>query len=1135
MRFLLSSLIFFSYGLPIALPAVAQESDSTPFPQQTAAPETTFKVQYLGTVDGLPRNNVNALLEDRYGFLWIGTGNGLVRYDGYEFKSYYPVVGDSTTIGGRWINMLHEDRSGAIWIGGWGWGMSRYDRRSNRFTNYYHDPSDPSTLGHNYVRSVEASAEDPDEYWVAAHTTCHLAEAAGSFGRLNKSTGRFTPYALGPLDPENAMSKCFVTLLRDRNDAIWLGGWGLRRFNEETGEVQTFYPDPRFSIPRETDPPQNSVNLVLWIVESKSEQGILWVASTRGLHRFDSNTASFTTYFPFPEDPVSNRNYINRVYEDRNGIVWVGTFNEGLMTLDTRTGQFTRFPLRPLTRRIYAIAEDRFGVLWIGSEDGLTKLVQRQYPVEVHEHYEPDPNIANVRMIFTDRAGNLWTSRTNRLDRKNRVTGNVTSFIFDADDPGSLPKGNPVRMFEDRDGALWVAGACGVAAWGALGLLHPGSDTFTHYRHDPDDPQSLSEGCINGVLNDRSGRIWVYTWGGGFNLMNRDTGNFRRFSHQPDSTNSLVHDQILYMYEDREGLLWIGTEQGMSRFDPDAKAFTNYTDYRLNRVMMMHEDAKGRFWISTASNGLHLFDRALGQIVKSYSTGDGLVSDIVWSIYEDQRGYFWMSTNQGISRFNAESETFTNFSVRTGLPFDLFIEAGHHQSASGELFFGGLEGVFSFFPEDFDGDPVPPNIVLTDFRLAEQPVPIGPDEPLKAAIIATDAVTLAHNQNDVTFGYAGIHSIASMQNRHRYMLEGYDTDWVDAGVQRTARYSRLPPGEYTFRVKAVSSESVWSTEDATVQITILPPWWRTFPMFLVYGSLFFVAVYGVDRFQRRRLIAKEREKTRERELAQAKEIEKAYAQLKTTQQQLIQQEKMASLGQLTSGIAHEIKNPLNFVNNFAEINDDLVEELKKALEEGADVKEMLDMIRLNTKQIAKHGKRADRIVESMMQHAGGKSDRYEVALNPLVDEFVTVTYSSLKAQYPDLEIKIEKSLDEGVGSLIMAPQDIGRVLQNILSNAFEAVHAKASTHPDDYVPCVHIKTFRGENEVEIRISDNGVGIPQKARDKVFEPFFTTKPTGSGTGLGLSLSYDIVTQGHGGRLEFESAEGEGAAFVVSLPA
>ncbi|HYE95876.1 MAG TPA: ATP-binding protein, partial [Rubricoccaceae bacterium] len=269
-----------------------------------------------------------------------------------------------------------------------------------------------------------------------------------------------------------------------------------------------------------------------------------------------------------------------------------------------------------------------------------------------------------------------------------------------------------------------------------------------------------------------------------------------------------------------------------------------------------------------------------------------------------------------------------------------------------------------------------------------------------------------------------------------------------------------------------------------------------------------------------------------------REVEETLAELKAAQQQLIQSEKLASLGQLTAGIAHEIKNPLNFVNNFAALSVDLADELIEELDAGAspdELKETLADLKANAEKIEAHGRRADSIVRAMMQHArGGKGQRESVNLNALVEEHVNLAYHGKRAQMPDFSVTLERDYDDAIGHVTVVPQEIGRVLINLVNNAFDAVHEKRATADDAYVPTVRVSTVRLRTGVEVRVEDNGTGIAEEAKARVFEPFFTTKPAGTGTGLGLSMSHDIVVQGHGGHLRVESAEGEGATFVVTLP-
>jgi signal transduction histidine kinase len=293
----------------------------------------------------------------------------------------------------------------------------------------------------------------------------------------------------------------------------------------------------------------------------------------------------------------------------------------------------------------------------------------------------------------------------------------------------------------------------------------------------------------------------------------------------------------------------------------------------------------------------------------------------------------------------------------------------------------------------------------------------------------------------------------------------------------------------------------------------------------------------LDRFQRKRVIEKERSLAREKELAHAREIEKTYHQLKTTQTQLVQSEKMASLGELTAGIAHEIQNPLNFVNNFSEVNAELIEELEQEAEKGnlTGVKALTKDIKENEQKINHHGKRADAIVKGMLQHSRSSSGQKEPTdINALADEYLRLSYHGLRAKDKSFNADFQTDFDPTVPKISIIPQDIGRVLLNLINNAFYAVYERSKKGEPGYVPTVSISTkLIANSQLLIAVKDNGNGIPEYIKDKIFQPFFTTKPTGQGTGLGLSLSYDIV-KAHGGQLKVETKEGEGSVFIISIP-
>jgi signal transduction histidine kinase len=395
---------------------------------------------------------------------------------------------------------------------------------------------------------------------------------------------------------------------------------------------------------------------------------------------------------------------------------------------------------------------------------------------------------------------------------------------------------------------------------------------------------------------------------------------------------------------------------------------------------------------------------------------------------------------------------------------------------------------------------------------------------------------LPYSQNSFLFNYAALDYKDPQETTYEHFLEGFDKDWSRSSNIAFAEYQYLPSGDYTFRVRGITSNGV-KTNEAAYSFIVSPPFWSTWWAYVIYVLIFIGGVFAVDRIQRRRLLEKERKLISDKELAQAKEIEKAYKELKSTQAQLIQSEKMASLGELTAGIAHEIQNPLNFVNNFSEVNRELLHELKEEIEKGnfEEVKTIaLDAIN-NEEKIIHHGKRADAIVKGMLQHSRASSGKKEPTdINALVDEYLRLAYHGLRAKDKSFNADFKLKSDPNLPHVNVVPQDIGRVLLNLINNAFYAVFEKQKLNIEGFKPEVIAITRKLDDKIEIRVMDNGYGIPDSVKDKIFQPFFTTKPTGQGTGLGLSMSYDIITKGHGGEINVETKEGHGTEFIIKLP-
>jgi signal transduction histidine kinase len=646
-------------------------------------------------------------------------------------------------------------------------------------------------------------------------------------------------------------------------------------------------------------------------------------------------------------------------------------------------------------------------------------------------------------------------------------------------------------------------------------------------------------------------------------------------------------------FTDSRKNLWIGTRSGLLRNKPGATAFERVSMDRLegtnassNEISFFFESRKHGLWMAS-NNGLflyrydvdsverHGFNRSKGGLgcytpktrrIKTYTRDNGLPSMSIQGILMDEKsGALWLSTFDGLCRFDTASGRVNSYTIDDGIQGLLFSDGSVFRASTGHFLFGGANGLTMFHPDDFSRPSTPPRVYLTAIKLFNKPLLPDSNGILREAVYQAKQIELQYNQNNLTFEFIALHYANPSKNRYAFILENYDPDWREVVNQREAFYPRLPPGKYVFRVKASNSNGTWNEEGIRLSITVLPPWWQTPWAYGLYALLAIGLGLLVNRFMRRRLLSREREKQQALELAHAREIEQAYRQLeeshetlKATQAQLIQSEKMASLGELTAGIAHEIQNPLNFVNNFSELNQELLEEMKQELAAGRpeEAAAIADDVIGNEAKISQHGKRADAIVKSMLQHSRSEAgEKSETDLNALADEYLRLAYHGLRAKDNSFNATLDTNFDPRLPTVPVVVQDISRVLLNIFNNAFYAVQQKKKTAGAGYDPLVSVTTkllpdgvpsdnARGQLPgkipasthapmISISIRDNGAGIPSSMMDKIFQPFFTTKPAGQGTGLGLSLSYDIV-RAHGGEIRVDTKEGAYTEFRVTLP-
>lgn len=821
--------------------------------------------------DGLSQSDVFVIYQDRAGFLWLGTEDGLNRFDGYDFRFYQHEPFDSTSLANGPVTTLYEDAEGALWMGtGFGF-LCKLDRVTDRFRRFRWSGAPPEASTNRVIKAI--TQDDSGTVWIGSWTGLarldpavglieHITTTAATdstpppgsvhdllldedgliwmttdsgLSRLDPETGDFTHHSLdmgvGIVSQWDRL-RGVGRLISDPGDSnvLWIGsGDGLIRFNTRSQKSRHFRTNPA------------NGNLITGVAQDPDDPAFLWLGVyDHGLYRIEKNTGVSTSFVHDPRDRTSlSSNAVSSVFVDRTGMVWVGTFSAGLNRFEPGAGGILRYgsvPGDPTTlsdNEVFAVHEGNRGVLWVGTRNGgLNRVDRRTGSVRTWQHDPDDPTSLRagwVSGILEDQAGNLWVATTDDgLSRMDPSTGRFTHLRHDPNDPESLGAGHVTTLYEDREGVVWI----GTRLGGLNRMDHP-SGRFTRFVHDPSDPGSIAGSAVTGITEDAAGRLWVSTAEGagadagdsGLCWMDRASGRFECVHHSEDDPSGLSSADVTHLHASRRnrGVLWIATTGGLNRLEIAERRFTHYT------------------------------------------RADGLPGNHIKCIQEDDTGRLWLSTNNGLTHFDPELGVLRNYGVESGLQAAEFNPHACYQSDSGEMFFGGIGGLTAFHPDGIHANPHPPQVALTGIRFSGERPAAVPDPELTSALLSEGELRLPHNRNSLTFSFVGLHYRSPKKNLYAYRLADFDDEWVDAGNRREATYTNLEPGTYTFQVRAANSDGVWSDDLAQIQLVILPPWWRTWWAYMLYGVLAVGALVLIGRTERRRLIRKERERAAQRE------------------------------------------------------------------------------------------------------------------------------------------------------------------------------------------------------------------------------------------------------------------------------
>jgi signal transduction histidine kinase/ligand-binding sensor domain-containing protein len=1055
---------------------------------------------HLDINSGLSQNHVMCILQDRQGFMWFGTSDGLNKYDGYSFTIYKNNLKDSNSISNNFISGIIEDSKGVIWVATRGGGFNRFDKEKNRFIRFKNDPKNTNSVSSDLITNL--SIDSDDNLWICTQNGLNYFEP-----RKN----RFEHYSYS--------ARC---IFEDSEKNVWLGGYesGLNLFNKKR---KTFTP-VRYN---EKDSALGIKDNVAVVFEDSKHQ--LWIGTSgNGLYVFDRNTGKIRHFI----HDVHNANSLpsNVVYtigENNAGDLWIGTENGGMAIYNSTTGIFQIYQHDDIDNKsisnnsIYSIYKDANGNMWVGTFAGGVDILNKNANRFVHYKHTSDNNSLNnnsVLCMLESKNGKIWIGTDGGgLNLFDPATKNFTHYMHSEANKKSICGNYVLSVLEDSKGNVWVG------TWGdGITIFNPKKNTFIHLKNNPKDASSLSNNNAWVIFEDRDKNIWVGTYLGGLNLYSPSNNSFTRFDDNTGNTSSTK--EIFSITEDNKGNLLLGTDGGgLQVFNKNTKTFTSFihnnnkNSLSDNRVSYTYEDQQGNFWINTRA-GLNYFDTKK-QVFTTYTTADGLPNDVIFGLMKDANGYFWISTSRGLSRLDPRTLKFKNYDVEDGLQSYEFNMRAFCKSASGAMYFGGINGFNEFYPDKIKEDPYEPPLVLIDFQIFNKTVLIAKDNndpsPLKKDISETKEIILPYKNSVFSFGFASLNYTVQGKKQYAYMLEGFDKTWNYIGSNNTATYTNLDPGKYIFKVRGFNNEGNWSSRTITLHLTIIPPFWMTWWFRLAIVVYFAGGIIGFYRF-RMNGIKTQKTKLQQQVQKQTRQLlksteEEQKSRKKAEQANIDLERKNKELEQFAYVASHDLQEPLRTTSSFVEL---IQKQYKGQLDEKAD--KYLSFI-------AQSSDRMKVLIKDLLDYSriGRKKELKEVDCNIMLNEVLADLGTAINET--GAEIKTEQ-----LPVVNGYPTEIKELFQNLIINA---IKFREKTIPSQ----INISVQKISGYWQFAFKDNGIGIAKENNERIFIIFqrLHTRNEYSGSGIGLSHCRKIVEL-HNGKIWMESEPGKGATFYFTLP-
>lgn len=1070
------------------------------------------------TKDGLSNNKVNAILQDKYGFIWLGTEDGLNRYDGYQFKVFRNSKQDSYSLSDNNVWSLFEDHAGNIWIGTKDGYLNKYDPQKNIFTRWNLKSERTKENG------ITAIYQDRmKNVWVGTYQS--------GLYRINISSGKIDHWYYNAENGKSLTNNYVTSIAGDSSGSIWVSTYrGLNKTNSDSEEqvFEKFTNDPKDLYSLQT-------NLVWAVVNSKINSRRIWVCTANGLDSFVPDEKKFISFLIPSNAKFQFGNSISSLIEEVNNndtILWIGTYS-GLVRVDEKKNRVERFlkqanvPGSLISNQINHLIKDRSGVIWIATENGVSKISPKSLRFNNLISDSSDAKLfselygKSIKAITKDSSGIIYFGTENGVISFNPLKRNSIN---------TYPKTiglNVWSLISDDEGNLWI----GTYGQGLKYFnLHSGeiknikikSPTFKTSAYD----------YIKSLQTDGN-NILIGFWGGGIARLKRKTGNYKVWINDQNNPYSISYNDVWSILKDSKNRIWVGTDGGglniayrqAGLFDnPDVEKFYKPTYDEKGEIglgsLSIYAlcEAKNLFvsdnkdqevlWIGT-NRGLYKLvitgdsDQPDFKSIKfglnNYLPGDELVDNTVKNILEDKNGNLWLSMSSGISFFNVRRETFVNYFYADGLIGEGFNSGASVIADNGTMYFGSLGGINFFNPQKLNLSSYLPPVLVSDFQIFNEEVMIDENSPLTENIFIAKTLNLSYSQNVFSFALAALDFNYPQSIQYAYKMEGFDKDWIFSGNRRFITYTNLGSGNYIFKFKATNCDGVWNENYSSVAVNISPPWWRTTWSYIFYSLLVVSGVFLLRRFELNREKLRNELKMQEFEAKKQRELE-------------------IMKSRFFANLSHEFRTPLTLIRGPIEelINNkagDSAGEYYQIIHRNSQklqilIDELLELTRLENAAIPLKAKKED-----LVKLLRGLFFSFEsIAKQKNINLFFSSESDSIIC-WVDRD-KLEKIID------------------NLLSNAF-----KFTT--DNGTITLEVKNLKEQSEefAMVKIIDNGIGISEEKLDKIFDRFYQVDDSSiknySGSGIGLALVKELADL-HKWQISVQSKIGTGTGFSLKIP-